>query len=596
MAEKIIIEVDLEKGDTSDAFKGIGKDAKKAGKVSGQAFGAGFKEFLAANLGAELIIASIRGVRNELGAVVEAGKSLEVIETQFKTMLGSTKAAQKQLEDLQSFAASTPFQLEGLSASTRQLLSFGVAQENIIPTLGKLGDLAAGVGTEISDLAIPFGRLVASQKLTLVELDKFADRGINLFQEFADSTGMSIGEVRDAVSNGKIPFEEFEKAITKLTSKGGTFFNSMDAQSKTLSGVISTLSDNMFNLRANLGKLFSPLIIASAKALTETIQDIDKSLSSISLDSAISGMVSFGKVIVNNVIMPFEIVFNVLSRLGDKVAEVFNSIKETVIGVFNDILTSLRPVFTFIGQEVDTFLVSAKAKIQQINDEEGGLLSGILDDTAFSDKLNSSLMGLQQFSESVKPIVQGINTSIESSVDGVTKKLSNMAIAANKIINNQFAKSISGGIQNVIQSMAKGEDVMQNFTKFVVGAFGDLAIQLGEFYIAQGIANLALIKVDPTSQIATGAALVALGGIMKSFASGGIGGAAGGDTSNAGFSTEAPSVVDDVEEEERQVGTTVNLTVEGSLVQQEELGAYIADITSESNQKNGNVVLNPRFA
>jgi hypothetical protein len=247
----------------------LGQQSKKSGKELDATFSS-FKGNLAALAASKAFSFMVSGIKS----VVSAASELEVYETQFKTILGSTKAAKDQLKELQDFAANTPFQLPGLAVSTRQLLSFGVSQRDIIPTLKQLGDVASGAGAEITELTIPFGRLVASQKLTLIELDKFADRGINIFKELSDQTGISMGNIRKAVTDNKIPFSEFEKALSSMTSEGGMFFGGMEKQSQTLSGVLSTLEDNFFNLKGEVGKAFSPLLIAGAKSMTTIMQEL----------------------------------------------------------------------------------------------------------------------------------------------------------------------------------------------------------------------------------------------------------------------------------------------------------------------------------
>lgn len=244
------------------------RETVKSGRKMDRAFSS-----FAGNLAAIAASKAISGITNSIGGLVDAAADLEVFETQFKTILGSSAAAQAQLKDLQEFAASTPFQLPGLALSTRQLLSFGVAQADVIPTLKNLGDLAAGAGAQIDELTIPFGRLISTQKLTLVELDKFADRGINIYAELAKQTGASIKDIRDNISKGKVPFEEFTTAIENLTGPQGKFFNGMQSQSETLSGVLSTLQDNFFNLQGEIGKAFKPALISSAKTLTEVLKN-----------------------------------------------------------------------------------------------------------------------------------------------------------------------------------------------------------------------------------------------------------------------------------------------------------------------------------
>ena len=57
-------------------------------------------------------------------AIKEAGK-FETITTQFEVLTGSVEQAKKTVKDLQNFAATTPFQFEGIAKASQQLLGFG---------------------------------------------------------------------------------------------------------------------------------------------------------------------------------------------------------------------------------------------------------------------------------------------------------------------------------------------------------------------------------------------------------------------------------------------------------------------------------------
>lgn len=168
----------------------------------------------------------------------------------------------------------------------------------------------------------------------------------------------------------------------------------------------------------------------------------------------------------------------------------------------------------------------------------------------------------------------------------------------NNIVNNGFANAISGGIQNIVKSLAKGENVFENFGKFLLNTFGDLAIQLGQFYIAQGIAALALKSLDPTGTIAAGAGLVALGAILKSFFGGGGSGATSGVAASGAtpapgqLSTDTGTLADPDTVERAQEQTNLTVNVQGSLIQQQELGEFIAGALSESGARQSTVVTN----
>ena len=173
----------------------------------------------------------------------------------------------------------------------------------------------------------------------------------------------------------------------------------------------------------------------------------------------------------------------------------------------------------------------------------------------------------------------------------------------NRIINQGLTRAISGGIQTIANSIAQGKDIFKDFGNFLLGTFGDLAIQLGEFFIAEGIATQALLAVNaPAATIAAGAGLVALGSILKSFAGGGVGGGnlsgGGARATNAGESGLNQTELADVPLELRreQEKPQVSLTVNGSIFNNEETARNIADLLSDAFDKKGVVLASPRFA
>jgi len=640
----IIVEIELdEKGAVKDLNKFEGA-AKKSGKEAGKGFSNSFSDTvsrtigsLLGNLGADLVRGALSGIRNEIGNIVGAASKLEVIETQFKTILKSTKAAQDQLQDLQDFAATTPFQIEGLANSTRQLLSFGVASEDIIPTLRQLGDLAAGTGAEIEDLTIPFGRLVSTQKLTLVELDKFADRGINLYGKLAEQTGLSLKTIRDDISKGRVPFEEFTKALTDLTSEGGTFFEATQAQSKTLSGVLSTLGDNLFNLRATFGKAFSPVLITVVDKITTSIQSFNKSIADNFnvFDDVLIPITKVGDAIITFIVAPLELLTNVFSVVQNGV----NVFVSGIVAGFGQIASAGGKLLQFfspdsgVAQGLITFGETSKEVLADVSSDAVKSFSEITD-FPFSEKLaqkneelraglieqraiiaeesiatsevaTTAAASLLESNSNVASSLFDLFGSVSVSINQTSEQMAAAAKKIGAIIKGGLGKAIAGGIQNVVNSLLQGKDAFGNFAKFILSTFGDLAIQLGQFFIVQGIAVEALKSLGGAAAIAAGAALVALGTILKSAGGGGsaLSGAGGGGGGGAqpafagGAAGEEDGVIadpDSLATAEKQ--TVFNLNVEGSLVQQQELGTFIAETLNESGAKEGVVLTDVTFA
>ena len=192
------------------------------------------------------------------GTALKAFGLVEQMEVSFESMLGSGKAAKKMIKDLSQFAATTPFQLTGIGAASKTLLAFGVKGDEIIDKLQFLGDIAAGAGIPLKDLAQIYGKSMAKGKAQTEELNQMAERGIPILEalvKLAAKYGNEISkeDVYKAAERGQISFKAIEEALQSMTAEGGIFNEQMQKQSKTLFGLASTVKDNVFLAFAELG-------------------------------------------------------------------------------------------------------------------------------------------------------------------------------------------------------------------------------------------------------------------------------------------------------------------------------------------------------
>ncbi|WP_339860382.1 tape measure protein [Thalassospira alkalitolerans] len=188
------------------------------------------------------------------GFALNAYGKIEQLTTSFKSMLGGADAARAMVKKLTDFAASTPFQLEGIGQSAKQLLAFGVLQDNIVPVLRNLGDIAAGANIPLNEMAAIYGKVKAKGKAMTEELLQLSDRGIPVIDVLAKGLGKSKDQIFELASQGRISFDILKRAMQTMTAQGGIFFQQMEEQSKTLFGKLSTLKDNVFLLFADLGE------------------------------------------------------------------------------------------------------------------------------------------------------------------------------------------------------------------------------------------------------------------------------------------------------------------------------------------------------
>jgi tape measure domain-containing protein len=190
------------------------------------------------------------------------------LEIAFETMLGSKSKADKLMADVVTLAATTPFGLKDAAGATKQLLAYGSSATEVIGELRMLGNVAAGVGAPIQDLTYLFGTLRAQGKAMTIDIRQFAGRGIPIYKELANVMGVGVDKVSELVEQGKVGFKEVQQAFENMTGEGGMFFNLMEKQSKSLSGLASQLGDAVDIMFNDMGRAQEGFL---ASALTGTI-------------------------------------------------------------------------------------------------------------------------------------------------------------------------------------------------------------------------------------------------------------------------------------------------------------------------------------
>lgn len=253
-------------------------------------------------------VARLGAAIGALGAVAAAGKGIsmgvqmaaqaEQAQVAFQTLLGSSTAAAAVLSDLQSFAASTPFEFPELRDTAKNLIAFGVTTSELQSRMQMLGDIAAGTGKPIGEFAAIFGKVKATGKVGLESLNQLAERGVPIYTALASTMGVGREEMLDMISKGKVGFAELDAALQQTTSAGGMFAGGMLAQSTTLTGLWSTFTDNVGMAFQTLGQVLIDAfdfkaILAKGIAFSETAKEWFLALKPIVAQFATTAMAWF---------------------------------------------------------------------------------------------------------------------------------------------------------------------------------------------------------------------------------------------------------------------------------------------------------------
>lgn len=212
---------------------------------------------------------------NFVNQIINVRGEFQKTEIAFGTMLKSTDKAKALMEQMVELAAKTPFSLQDVSAGAKQLLAFQVPAEQVVDTLTRMGNIAAGLGVPLSRINLVYGQVMAKGKLMGDDLRQFTEAGIPMLAELAKKFGTSTAEISKMVSAGKIGFNDVKDVLFSLTNEGGMFFNLMEKQSKSLSGQIANLGDAWDQMLNKIGESNEGILSDSIAATTYLVENYE---------------------------------------------------------------------------------------------------------------------------------------------------------------------------------------------------------------------------------------------------------------------------------------------------------------------------------
>lgn len=204
-------------------------------------------------------------------SVIQVRAEMQGLEASFTSLLQSGAKAKSLLAELTKFGAETPTELADLAKASQTLLSFGVSGEKIMPIIKQLGDISGGSGEKMRALSLAFAQMSSTGKLMGQDLLQMINQGFNPLQEISRTTGRSMKELKEAMSQGAISAEMVADAFRTATEEGGLFYKNLEGQSATLRGQLGQLSDAYTQMLNKIGESNDGVISAGISAVTSLI-------------------------------------------------------------------------------------------------------------------------------------------------------------------------------------------------------------------------------------------------------------------------------------------------------------------------------------
>lgn len=316
-----------------------------------------------------------------IGFGVKYNAEIEQLQTSFEVMTGSAEKAKDVISELQKIGAETPFETKDLAEVTQLLMNYGLTADDAISKMQMLGDISQGNSEKMSRIAMAYGQMSSAGKVYLEDVKQMIEAGFNPLKEISESTGESMDSLYDRISKGTISVDEITASMQRSTSVGGKYFQSMEKQSKTLNGQISTLKDNFSMFAGVLAEDTTNAITSEfLPAINDTIQSMQEAFS----EDGFEGLANaFADGFTNILMMLVEKTPEVIEVAMSMIQAFINSIEENLPMITESLLQIItlliQGIIEMLPQITEIGIQIIIALIQGISQQAPNLVPQIID-------------------------------------------------------------------------------------------------------------------------------------------------------------------------------------------------------------------------
>jgi tape measure domain-containing protein len=327
-------------------IKSVGNNANSLGSK-----GKGVSGLSSVFNGLNLTLLAVGAAFTKLGSdIYKNTTEFQNYETQLTTLTGSMGKAAIHADQIKKLAKETPFEFKDLAKTDQQFLALGLSTEEAYKKVKLLSSVTAGVGNSPEKLATVSrvqAQSMSKNKVEKEDLNQLADAGLPIYTELAKTLKVSGAELNKMVSAGKVGPKELSKTYERMIQKGGIFYGAAEAQSKTLSGQVSNISDTYSQAAAQIGNALMSSVNIDFSFITNGIDTIKEGIISAidpalkifeTLKPAITSISNLMKTMFSSV--DASAFFDVIDKGADIISSIVTIVGDGLSGIFSSLTES----------------------------------------------------------------------------------------------------------------------------------------------------------------------------------------------------------------------------------------------------------------
>ena len=487
----------------------------QAGERAGRTFGSRMHAALSgavAKIGTLLktgLVLGTAGAVAGLGALslfgLKAAASLEQTTIGMEALLGSAKETAKFIGELQTFAAKTPFQFQGVADASRRILAFGtsvgIARAQVIPTLTTIGDLISVLGgtqENIDSVIRAFGQMASKGKVSQEEILQLAEAlpGFNVNAAIAAKLGLSVADTLKLITAGGVDARTGINSILEGMAKFPGAAGAMAKQSQTLTGVFSTFKDT---ISIGLTSAFQPVIPAIKDALTQLTPVLGEAINQLApklglLLQAFLPLIGIFSQITTPILVP---ILDQLAKIVPILQPALGALGEAFASIVDALAPLAEPLAVFIAALATSLapvIQTLAPDIAELAKPLGDLLLALI--PILPPLAQLLVLGLEMFQPMVKLVALFVDLL---AIKGVTPLIALLAGALDRLATALVPNvELVGDLSNWPKIFGAVGDAIGSALSAVGNFFADLPGRIGSFLanLPSMLGNLARTAIN----------------------------------------------------------------------------------------------------
>ena len=431
---------------------------------------------------------AVDAIADLTGDIVEASDSADKFKSTLNFAGLDTGTIDALTASTQAYADQTVYSISDIRNVTAQLAANGVQGfDQLAEAAGNLNAVAGGNAETFSSVGMVLTQTAGAGKLTTENWNQLADAipgASGKLQEAMLKNGAYTGNFRDALENGEISAEEFNKAVMDLgmtdaaqeaATSTATIEGAMGNLQASVVGVGTTILDQFKGPLTSGISMLAQGISGLSGVFTGLVQTIGPILSQIGTVFQTAFM-PIGTMITTQLLPALQPLMMALQNLANAVMPVIMTAIQTIAPVLATLVSNVIQTMTVISTAVTpvinniaALIQAAMPAIQTAFQIMGNVVSGVINAVfPVIQSVIETVMGV------IQSVIQIVTAAISGDWEGVWNGIKNLIDTVWNGIKS-IVDSVINAVKGIIDSVLNGiKDVFTNIWNAIKDTVSDV--------------------------------------------------------------------------------------------------------------------------